>query len=67
MVHPLHSKLALLVTIISGQPSKVQAYQERLQPSFVMRGERESSSNKTAHCVDGESFVVQGKSILLLL
>ena len=36
IVHPLHSKLALLVTIISGQPSKVQAYQQWLQPSFVM-------------------------------
>ena len=67
MVHPLHSKLALLVTIISGQPSKVQAYQQRIQPSFVMPGEREPNSNTTAHCVDGESFVVDGKSIPLLL
>ena len=67
MVHPLHSKLALLVTIISGQPSKVQAYQQWLQPSFVMPGERESNSNTTAHCVDGDSFVVHGKSIPLLL
>ena len=32
MVQPLHSKLALLVMIISGQPSKVQAYQQWLQP-----------------------------------
>ena len=67
MVHPLHSKLALLVTIISGQPSKVQAYQQRLQPSFVMPGEREPNSNTTAHCVDWESSVVHGKSIPLLL
>ena len=63
MVHPLHSKLALLVTIISGQPSKVQAYQQWLQPLFVMPGEREPNSNTTAHCVDGESFVVHRKSI----
>ena len=67
MVHPLHSKLALLVTIISGHPSKVQAYQQRLQPSFVMPGKREHYSNTTAHSFDGESFVVHWKSILLLL
>ena len=54
MVHPIHSKLPLLVTIISGQPSKVQAYQQRLQPSFVMPGEREPNSNTTAHCRCGE-------------
>ena len=29
--------------------------------------EREPNSNTTAHCVDGESFVVHGKSIPLLL
>ena len=58
MVHTLHSRLALLVTIISGHLSKVQAYQQRLQPSFVMPGDREPNSNTTAHCVDGESFVV---------
>ena len=27
VVHPLHSKLALLATVILGQPSKVHAYQ----------------------------------------
>ena len=38
VLHPLHSKLSLLVTVISGQPSKVQAYLQQLQPSFVMPG-----------------------------
>ena len=37
VVHPLHSKLALLVTIISGLPSNVQAYQQQLQPSCNWR------------------------------
>ena len=64
---PLHSKLALLVTIIPGQPSKMQAYQQQLQPSFVIPGEKETSSNMMAHCDDGESFVAHGKSIPLLL
>ena len=49
MVHPLHSKLVLLVMIISGQPSKVQAYQQRLQPSVVMPEEREPNSSSTLH------------------
>ena len=62
MVHPLHSKMALLVTIISGQPSKLQAYQQWLQPSFVMPEEWEPNSNTTA-----QSFVVHRKSMLLLL
>ena len=48
VVHPLHSKLALLDTIISGQLSMVQAYQQQLQPSFVMPGEKEPSSNMAA-------------------
>ena len=60
MVHPLHSKLALLVTIISGQPSKIQAYQQWLQPSFVMPGEREPNSNTTAHCIDGRVLSCKG-------
>ena len=66
MVHPLHSKLALLVMVISGQPSKVQAYQQLLPTSCVMPGEKEQSDSMTVHCDDGESFVLHGKSIPLL-
>ena len=60
MVHPLHSKMALLVTIISGQPPRVQAYQQWLQPSFVMPGEREPNSNTTAHLSMGRILSCTG-------
>ena len=67
VLHPLHSKLSLLVTIISGQHSKVLAYRQQLHPSFAMPGEKGQRNNMIAHCDDGESFVVHGKSIPLLL
>ena len=67
VLHPLHSKLSLLVAIISGHYSKVLAYRQQLHPSFVMPGEKGQRSNMIAHCDDGESFVVHGKSIRLLL
>ena len=66
MVHPLHLKLALLVMVISGQPSKVQAYQHLLPTSCVMPGEKEQSDCMTVHCNNGESFVLHGKSIPFL-
>ena len=34
----------------------VQAYQQWLQPSFVMPGKREPNSNTTAHFFDEEGF-----------
>ena len=40
VLHPLHSKLSLLVTIISGQHSKILAYRQQLHPSFVMPREK---------------------------
>ena len=67
VLHPLRSKLSLLVTIISGQHSKVLAYRQRLHLSFVMPGEMGQRNNMIAHCDDGESFVVHRKSIPLLL
>ena len=67
VLHSLHSKLSLLVTIISGQHSKVQAYRQQLHPSFVMPEEKGQRNSMIAHCDDGESFVVHRKSIPLLL
>ena len=46
MVHPLHSKLAFLVTIISGQPSKVQAYNPHLY--CLERGNQTAIQQHTA-------------------
>ena len=66
LLHPLHKRLTLLVTLLSGQRSLVEAYHTSLQNSSLMPGERAPKSTITLLYKDGGNIVVNGKLIPLL-
>ena len=53
LLHPLHKRLTLLVTLLSSQCSLVEAYHRSLQNSSLMPGERASNSSITPLYEDG--------------
>ena len=65
--HPLHEKLSLLVTYLSGQPSRAMAYRKKLQNSLASLGEGRRGTNITPSCEDGDNFALEEKLIPLLL
>ena len=62
-VHPLHSKLRLLARHLSGNHSKVKAFQNKLSISLLSPGEVEQSSNTKHIVTNGPFSVVKGKLI----
>ena len=66
LLHPLHTKLSLLVTILSGQPLETLAYRKALPNSSPMPRERLPPGNMTPLYDDGELIVANGKLIPLL-
>ena len=66
LLHPLHTKLSLLVTLLSGQPLETLAYRKALLNSSPMPGERVPQGNMTPLYGDGEHIVANGKLIPLL-
>ena len=65
-IHPLSTKLVLLILHVSGVGCKTQAYRAQLQTPLTMPGERPCESNTTLFYEGGDSFVVNGNSIPLL-
>ena len=61
LLHPLHKRLTLLVTLLSGQRSLVEAYHTSLHNSSLMPGERAPKSSITPLYEDGGNIVVNGK------
>ena len=66
LLHPLHTKLSLLVTLLSGRPLETLAYRKALPTSSPMPGERVPRGNMTPLYDDGEHIVDNGKLIPLL-
>ena len=66
LLHPLHTKLSLLVTLLSSQPLETLAYCKALPNSSPMPGERVPRGNMTPLYDDGELIVGNGKLIPLL-
>ena len=62
-VHPLHSKLRLLACHLSGNHSKVKAFQNKLPISLLGPGKVEQSSNTKHILTNGPFSVVKGKLI----
>ena len=66
LLHPLHTKLSPLVTLLSGQPLETLAYCKALPNSSPMPGERVPQGNMTPLYDNGEHIVTNGKLIPLL-
>ena len=63
LVHPLHPHLSLLTCHISGDPSKVKAFQKQPYLSYHHRGERVPKGNTHPTLTYVDSTVVQGNLI----
>ena len=66
LLHPLPTKLSLLVTLLSGQLLETLAYRRALPNSSPMPGERVPQGNRTPLYNNGEHIVANGKLIPLL-
>ena len=65
-LHPLHKRLHLLVIHLSGQPSQIGVYHNKLKNSFLIPGEQALKSSMTQLYEGGEHIVANGKLIPLL-
>ncbi len=65
-VHPLQQKLKLLACHLSGDHSRVKAFQNKLPTSSLNHGERGPSSSTKHTSTSGQFSVVKGKFIHFL-
>ena len=65
-LHQLHKRLHLLVIHLSGQPSQIGVYHNKLKNSFLIPGEKALKSSMTQLYAGGEHIVANGKLIPLL-
>ena len=65
-LHPLHKQLHLLVIHLSGQPSQIGVYHNKLKNFFLIPGEQALKSSMTQLYEGGEHIVANGKLIPLL-
>ena len=61
--HPLHPHLELILCLLSGNPSKVRAFQQLLPTLSHNRGDKGLSNNIDLISKSGSSTVVRGKLI----
>ena len=66
LLHPLHTKLSLLVTLLSGRPLETLAYRKAIPNFSPMPGEMVPRGNMTPLYDDGEHIVANGKLTPLL-
>jgi ribonuclease HI len=59
-LHPLHRKLQLLACVLSGKPSKLKVFKEKLCRSCVLHGEIPLNDSTLHTCLSGTSFAVDG-------
>ena len=62
-LHPLRDKLNLICCRLSGNPLKVQEYQQRLQTSSCLPGGSQPSDSIMDTLTDGSCFVVNNRVI----
>lgn len=63
LIHPLSKTFRLLLCLLSGDYSKVKAFQKQLQPSYSRHGDVAADGSTVPTCGDGNSIVVLGKLI----
>lgn len=61
--YPLYKTLRLLICLLSGDATKVKAFQMRLQNSCTVHGEKAQKNSTSVTSANGNCFVVQGKLI----
>ncbi|KAH3806236.1 hypothetical protein DPMN_134555 [Dreissena polymorpha] len=64
-VHPLSKRLDLVAAVVSGRPSVVEDFHQRLQPSSWLHGEEELSNSMILHGGSGCLGVCAGKLLPL--
>ena len=64
-VHPLSKRLDLVAAVVSGRPSVVEDFHQRLQPSSWLPGEEELSNSMILHGGSGCLGVCAGKLLPL--
>lgn len=63
LIHPLSKTIRLLLCLLSGDYSRVKAFQKQLQPSYSRHGDVAPHGSTVPTCGDGNSIVVLGKLI----
>ena len=63
LIHPLSKTIRLLLCLLSGDYSRVKAFQNQLQPSYSRHGDVAPHCSTVPTYDDGNSIVVLGKLI----